>query len=44
MFMGKVIGNVWSTIKWQKTSGIKLLLVRPYHLSELKNKKKKKET
>lgn len=35
MFVGKVIGTVWSTVKWPQLSGHKLLLVRPYHLSEL---------
>ncbi|MFO0577877.1 MAG: EutN/CcmL family microcompartment protein [Polyangia bacterium] len=35
MFVGKVIGTVWSTVKWQETRGLKLLLVRPYHLGDL---------
>ncbi len=43
MFMGKVIGNVWSTVKWPKVEGIKLLMVRPYHLDELRGKGKKEE-
>lgn len=43
MFMGKVVGSVWSTVKWKKAEGLKLLMVRPYHLSELQNSKKKKK-
>lgn len=35
MFLGKVIGTVWSTVKWPGVSGLKLLVVRPYHLSDL---------
>jgi ethanolamine utilization protein EutN len=35
MFLGKVIGTVWSTVKWPQLGGLKLLLVRPYHLAEL---------
>jgi microcompartment protein CcmK/EutM len=30
-----VIGNVWSTVKWPRIEGLKLLLVRPYGLAEL---------
>jgi len=36
MFIGKVIGTVWSTVKWPELTGHKLLLVRPYHLAELR--------
>ncbi len=36
MFVGKVIGTVWSTVKWPGMSGHKLLLVRPYHLVDLR--------
>lgn len=36
MFIGKVIGTVWSTVKWDGIRGQKLLLVRPYHLDELR--------
>jgi len=32
MFLGKVTGTVWSTVKWPELSGLKLLLVRPYDL------------
>ena len=35
MFVGKVVGTVWSTVKWPGMSGHKLLLVRPYHLVDL---------
>src|SRR5687767_12770686 len=35
MFLGKVIGTVWSTVKWPKVDGLKLLLVRPYTLADL---------
>lgn len=35
MFLGKVIGTVWSTVKWPQVQGLKLLLVRPYHLADL---------
>src|SRR5438093_810722 len=35
MFLGKVIGTVWSTVKWPETTGLKLLLVRPYSLADL---------
>jgi ethanolamine utilization protein EutN len=35
MFLGKVIGTVWSTVKWKQTEGLKLLLVRPYSLADL---------
>ena len=35
MFLGKVIGTVWSTVKWPQVQGLKLLVVRPYHLADL---------
>ena len=35
MFLGKVIGTVWSTVKWKQIEGLKLLLVRPYSLADL---------
>lgn len=35
MFLGKVIGTVWSTVKWPELEGLKLLLVRPYTLADL---------
>ena len=38
MFMAKVIGYVWSTVKWEGLEGLKLLLVRPYHLADLVDK------
>ncbi len=35
MFLARVIGNVWSTVKWPENEGLRLLLVRPYRLDEL---------
>ena len=35
MFIGRVVGSVWSTVKWPAVEGIKLLAVRPYHLADL---------
>jgi microcompartment protein CcmK/EutM len=35
MFLAKVIGTVWSTVKWPELEGLKLLLVRPYTLADL---------
>ncbi len=35
MFLGKVVGSVWSTVKWPEVQGLKLLTVQPYHLSDL---------
>src|SRR6478735_9590925 len=35
MFIGRVAGTVWSTVKWPAAKGLKLLLVRPYRLSDL---------
>ncbi len=35
MFMARVIGTVWSTVKWDGLQGLRLLLVRPYHLDDL---------
>jgi ethanolamine utilization protein EutN len=35
MFLGRVAGTVWSTVKWPQASGLKLLLVRPYRLGDL---------
>ena len=35
MFLGKVIGTVWSSVKWPELEGLKLLLVRPYSLEDL---------
>jgi ethanolamine utilization protein EutN len=32
MFLGKVVGTVWSTVKWPELEGYKLLLVRPYEV------------
>jgi microcompartment protein CcmK/EutM len=35
MFLGRVIGSVWATVKWPEVEGLKLLTVRPHHLSDL---------
>jgi microcompartment protein CcmK/EutM len=35
VFLGRVAGSVWSTVKWPKAGGLKLLLVRPYRLGDL---------
>ena len=35
MFLGRVAGTVWSTVKWPEARGLKLLLVRPYRLGDL---------
>src|SRR3954465_5709348 len=35
MFLGRVVGSVWSTVKWPEVAGVKLLLVRPYCLADL---------
>ncbi len=35
MFLAKVVGVVWSTVKWPELEGLKLLLVRPYSLDAL---------
>jgi len=34
MFIGRVAGTVWSTVKWPEAKGLKLLLVRPYRLGD----------
>ena len=38
MFLAKVIGTVWSSVKWPELGGVKLLLVRPYSLEDLGGK------
>ncbi len=38
MFLAKVVGVVWSTVKWPELEGFKLLLVRPYTLQALAGK------
>jgi microcompartment protein CcmK/EutM len=38
MFMARVVGTVWSTVKWDSLQGMKFLLVRPYHLDDLMGK------
>lgn len=35
MFLARVVGTVWSSVKWDGLQGLRLLLVRPYHLDDL---------
>jgi microcompartment protein CcmK/EutM len=35
MFMARVVGTVWSSVKWPEMEGLKLLVVRPYSLTDL---------
>ncbi len=35
MFMGRVVGSVWSTVKWDDLDGLKFLVIRPHHLADL---------
>jgi len=35
MFMARVVGCVWSSVKWKGLEGLRLLLVRPYRLDDL---------
>jgi microcompartment protein CcmK/EutM len=35
MFLGRVAGTVWSTVKWPVAMGLKLLLARPYRLGDV---------
>jgi ethanolamine utilization protein EutN len=35
MFLGRVAGTVWSTVKWPQAQGVKLLLVRPYRVGDV---------
>ncbi len=37
MFLGKVLGYVWSTVKWPELQGVRLLLIKPYHYDEITN-------
>jgi microcompartment protein CcmK/EutM len=36
VFLARVIGTVWSSVKWPELQGLKLLLVRPYALADLR--------
>ncbi|NOZ02399.1 MAG: EutN/CcmL family microcompartment protein [Deltaproteobacteria bacterium] len=33
--MARVVGYVWSTVKWDGMKGLRLLLVRPYNLDDI---------
>ncbi len=35
MYLGRVIGSVWATVKWPQVEGLKLLAVQPYDLQDL---------
>jgi ethanolamine utilization protein EutN len=35
MFVGRVVGSVWATVKWPEVHGLKLLTVQPFHLDDL---------
>jgi microcompartment protein CcmK/EutM len=35
MFMARVVGCVWSSVKWKGLEGLRMLLVRPYTLKDL---------
>jgi ethanolamine utilization protein EutN len=35
MFLAKVIGTVWSSVKWPELECLRFLLVRPYSLGDL---------
>ena len=36
MFMARVVGCVWSSVKWKGLEGLRMLLVRPYTMQDLK--------
>ncbi|MBW2735716.1 MAG: EutN/CcmL family microcompartment protein [Deltaproteobacteria bacterium] len=38
MFIARVVGSVWSSVKWPQLEGLKLLSVQPYDLSDLTQK------
>jgi ethanolamine utilization protein EutN len=40
MFLARVVGVVWATVKWPELDGFKLLLVRPYSLDALRGRGK----
>lgn len=37
MFIGKVVGSLWSTKKVENTSGVKFLIIQPYNLNKAPN-------
>lgn len=37
MFIARVVGSVWSSVKWPQLEGLKLLSVQPYHLADLRD-------
>lgn len=36
MFLAKVVGTVWASVKWEKLEGLRLLIVKPYDYADLK--------
>ena len=37
MFIGRVVGSLWSTRKTDNTTGVKFLIVQPYNLNKAPN-------
>lgn len=37
MFIGRVVGSLWSTRKTENTSGSKFLIIQPYNLNKAPN-------
>lgn len=37
MFIGRVVGSLWSTRKTENTSGVKFLIIQPYNLNKAPN-------
>lgn len=37
MFIGRVVGSLWSTRKTESTRGVKFLIVQPYNLKKAPN-------
>jgi len=35
MFLGKVVGYVWSSVKWPELKGMRMLLIKPLHYDEI---------
>jgi len=37
MFIGRVVGSLWSTRKTENTTGVKFLIIQPYNLKKAPN-------
>ncbi len=37
MFIGRVVGSLWSTRKTENTTGLKFLIIQPYNLNKKPN-------